>query len=53
MGPSIVADCDLLKLGRSLAVCRVTLASANLGAEPNMAKPEAIASVTYSLSLVS
>jgi uncharacterized protein (TIGR00369 family) len=52
IGPTLVADCQLVKLGRSLAVCRVTIASAEGGAEPDMESPEAIANVTYSLSLV-
>ena len=52
IGPTIVADCDMVKLGRSLAVCRVTMASTEQPGEPDMAKPEAIANVTYSLSLV-
>ncbi len=52
VGPTVVVDCDLVKLGRSLAVCRVTMASAEAGTEPNMTRPEAIANVTYSLSLI-
>ena len=51
-GPVLFADCDLVKLGRSLAVCRVTIASGSDSSEPVMAHPEAIANVTYSLSLV-
>ncbi len=52
VGPVLFADCDLVKLGRSLAVCRVTIASADDDGSPDMEKPEAIANVTYSLSLV-
>ncbi|MBT8240418.1 MAG: PaaI family thioesterase [Acidimicrobiia bacterium] len=52
IGPVLFADCELVKLGRSLAVCRVTIASGTDGLEPDMDRPEAIANVTYSLSLV-
>jgi uncharacterized protein (TIGR00369 family) len=52
VGPVLVADCDLVKLGRSLAVCRVTVASADPDRSPDMDRAEAIANVTYSLSLV-
>lgn len=52
-GPVIVADATLEKMGRSLAVCSVRLASAEPDQEPDMTKPEAIATVTYSLSLIS
>lgn len=52
VGPQMVADTELVKLGRSLAVCRVTIASAAAGEAPNMNKPEAVSSVTYSLSLL-
>ncbi|MFW2382669.1 MAG: PaaI family thioesterase [Acidimicrobiales bacterium] len=52
-GPVLFADCDLVKLGRSLAVCRVTIASGSSAEGPDMTRPEAIANVTYSLSLVS
>jgi acyl-coenzyme A thioesterase PaaI-like protein len=52
VGPTLVCDADLVKLGRSLAVSRITIVSADVGVAPNMAEPEAIANVTYSLSLV-
>lgn len=52
VGPQMVADTEMVKLGRSLAVCRVTIASANAGQAPNMDRPEAVANVTYSLSLL-
>ena len=52
VGPELVADCELVKLGRSLVVCRVVLASAAKGADPDPDRPEAIANVTYSRSLV-
>ncbi len=48
----LVADVDLVKMGRSLAVMNVRLYSVEVGAEPNLAKPVATSSVTYSLSLV-
>ncbi|NNE96845.1 MAG: PaaI family thioesterase [Acidimicrobiales bacterium] len=51
-GPELVADCELVKLGRSLIVCRVVIASAEEGAAPDPERPEAIANVTYSQSLV-
>ena len=53
VGPQMVADTQLLKLGRSLAVCLVTMTSASSGGQPNLLRPEAVARVTYSLSLVS
>jgi uncharacterized protein (TIGR00369 family) len=52
LGPVLFADCELVKLGRSLAVCRVTVASAVADGTPDMDEAEAIANVTYSLSLV-
>ena len=52
VGPQMVADTELVKLGRNLAVCRVTIASAAAGEAPSMNKPEAVSSVTYSLSLL-
>lgn len=52
-GPQLYVDAELVKLGRSLATARVTIASADAGAEPDMSRPVAIASVTYSLALVS
>jgi len=48
----LVADVDLVKLGRSLAVMNVRLYSVDVGGAPNVAKPVATSSVTYSLSLV-
>ena len=30
VGPDLVADCELVKLGRSLVVCRVTIGSASV-----------------------
>ncbi|NNF54835.1 MAG: PaaI family thioesterase [Acidimicrobiales bacterium] len=53
VGPQMVADTELVKLGRNLAVCRVKIASASVDEAPNMDKPEAVSSVTYSLSLLS
>jgi uncharacterized protein (TIGR00369 family) len=52
VGPVLFADCELVKLGRSLAVCRVMIVSGTNGHAPDMGRPEAIANVTYSLSLV-
>lgn len=52
VGPTLVCDAELVKLGRSLAVSRITIGSAEDGSEPNLAEPEAIANVTYSLSLL-
>ena len=52
VGPVLFADCELVKLGRSLAVCRVTIARGTDALGPDMDRPEAIANVTYSLSLV-
>ena len=51
-GPQMVADTELVKLGRNLGVCRVTITSAAVGEAPNMDKPEAVSNVTYSLSLL-
>ena len=48
----LIADVDLVKMGRSLAVMNVRLYSVSVGAEPDTAKPVATSSVTYSLSLV-
>ena len=48
----LVADVDLVKMGRSLAVMNVRLYSVEVGADPDEAKPVATSSVTYSLSLV-
>jgi uncharacterized protein (TIGR00369 family) len=48
----LIADVDLVKMGRSLAVMNVRLYSVEAGAEPDTAKPVASSSVTYSLSLV-
>ena len=49
----LVADAHLKKLGRSLIVMSVEVFSALPGAEPDLARPVAIASVTYSSALVS
>ena len=48
----LVADVDLAKMGRSLAVMNVRLYSVEPGGEPNRSKPVATSSVTYSMSLV-
>ena len=48
----LVADVDLVKMGRNLAVMNIRLYSVDQGNEPDMAKPVATSSVTYSLSLV-
>ncbi len=48
----LVADAHLKKLGRSLIVMSVDIFSVAPGAEPDPARPVAVASVTYSRSLV-
>lgn len=48
----LVADGELVKLGRSLAVVAVRLYSTETGAEPDLARPVALASATYSRALV-
>lgn len=51
-GPQLYVDAELVKLGRSLAITRITIAGGKADAEPDMSRPVAIASVTYSLTLV-
>jgi uncharacterized protein (TIGR00369 family) len=48
----LVADAYLKKLGRSLIVMSVELFSTTVGGDPDPARPVAVASVTYSRSLV-
>jgi uncharacterized protein (TIGR00369 family) len=48
----LVADAQLKKLGRSLIVMSVDIFSVAPGAEPIPSRPVAVASVTYSRSLV-
>lgn len=48
----LVADAHLKKLGRSLIVMSVELFSVAPGDEPDLSRPVAVASVTYSRSLV-
>lgn len=49
----LIADAHLKKLGRSLVVMSVEIFSVPPGQEPDLARPVAVASVTYSRSLVS
>ncbi len=49
----LIADAHLKKLGRSLVVMSVEIFSVPPGQEPDLTRPVAIASVTYSRSLVS
>ena len=49
----LIADAHLQKLGRSLVVMSVEIFSVPPGQEPDLARPVAVASVTYSRSLVS
>ena len=52
-GVEMLADARLVKLGRSLAVMTIDLSTVDeVGAEPDVAKPVAVVSTTYSLSLV-
>ncbi len=51
VGPVIVTDCQMVKLGRSLAVFRVAMVSTADDGEPRLDRPEAVANVTYSLAL--
>lgn len=48
----LIADVDLVKMGRSLAVMNIRLYAVDAGSEPDVSKPVATSAVTYSMSLV-